>query len=137
MGAMLGSAAINAIAFSGSSSLFKLFDKNGSINELKRHNLATENLNRASIEWSQHRKQVIDFVNLQMKKENDAEIDFRNVDSSLILYNHLHPEYKMVINKKPELKDFYVQSDKMNNYEYLFIILSVSGVGLIIYKFVV
>jgi hypothetical protein len=41
----------------------------------------------------------------------------------------------MKINKKPELMNFYTPSQEMNNYEYLWIILGISGVGLIVYKF--
>jgi hypothetical protein len=73
---------------------------------------------------------------LQLKKEHNSEIDFRKTLILLTLYNELHPEYiKMAINKKRELQDFYTPSDKMNNYEYLWIILGVSIVGLIMYKF--
>jgi hypothetical protein len=47
----------------------------------------------------------------------------------------MHPTNKVVLRNKPELKDFYTPSQEMKNYEYLWIILGVSGVGLIVYKF--
>jgi hypothetical protein len=114
---MVGGALVNAVAFTGSGYLFKALDKSGYEKEMKRHNLAQEHLSNATAEWEEQRKQFIDFVNLQLKREHNSAIDFSNVDSSLTLSNELHPEYKMKINKKPELKDFYTQ--EMKNYDYL------------------
>ena len=126
---MIGGAIVNGLAFSGSGYLFKAFDKNGYAEEMKRHNLAQEQLQKASVEWEEHRKQTIDFVNLQLKKEHDAAVDLNNVDNALLLYNELHPTHKVELRKKPELSDFYTPSGEMKNYEYLWIIggLIVSG----------
>jgi hypothetical protein len=102
---------------------------------MKRHNLAQEKLQEETAEWEEHRKHTIDFVNLQLKQEHEAAIDFRSVDSALTFYNEMHPTNKVVLINKPELKDFYTPSQEMKNYEYLWIILGISGVGLIVYKF--
>jgi hypothetical protein len=60
-----------------------MFDKNGYQAEMKRHNLATEKLQKANAEWEEHRKETIDFVNLQSKKEHNAAI--KNVDYAFTL----------------------------------------------------
>ena len=127
--AIIGSALVNAFAFTGSGYLFKVFDKNGYEKEMKRHNLAQEQLQKASVEWEQHRKQTIDYVNQQIKKERDAEIDFKNVDYALMLYNEMHPTNKVQLRRKPQLSDFYKPSSEEKNYEYLFIIGGLIIVG--------
>lgn len=132
---MLGSAVINAVAFTGSGYLFKSLDKNGYEAEMKRHNLAQEELQKASTEWEEHRKSLIDFVNLELKRENEANIDFKNTDTALSIYNHLNPDKPVVLAKRPQLSDFYQPSDEMKKYEYLWIILGLSGLGLVIYYF--
>jgi hypothetical protein len=90
MAGKLISAAVSAVAFTGSGYLFKQFDKHGSLEEMKRHNLAQEQLQKASIKWGENRKQVIDFANLQLQKEHHAAVDFNNADDALTLYNHLN-----------------------------------------------
>ena len=129
---MIGGAIVNGLAFTGSGYLFKALDKNGYEKEIKRHNLAQEKLSKASTEWEEHRKRVIDYVNLDLKLEQQAVTDFHNVDSALALFNELNPTNKIQLQKKPELKDFYTPSSNMKNYEYLWIIS-----GLIITGFVI
>ena len=129
IGMMVGGAIVNGLAFTGSGYLFKMFDKNGYEAETKRHDRAQEQLQKASAEWEEHRKQTIDYVNLQLKKEHNAAVDFNNADNALMLYNELHPIDKLEIRKKPQLSDFYTPSREMRNYQYLWIIggLIVSG----------
>jgi len=137
IGMMIGGAVVNGLAFTGSGYLFKMLDKNGYEAEMKRHNLAQERLQKASAEWEEHRKQTIDFVNLQLKKEHDAAIDFNNADNALTLFNELHPTDKRhQLRKKPELRDFYTPSGEMRNYEYLWIIGGLITAGFIVKHFV-
>lgn len=133
---MLGSALVNGLAFTGSGYLFKSLDKNGYEAEMKRHNLAQEKLQKASTEWEEHRKNAIDFVNLKLKRENQAAFDFRNADAALAVYNNLNPHNGITIPRQPQLSDYYQPSDEMKNYEYLWIILGLSGLGLGIYYFI-
>jgi hypothetical protein len=86
MAGMIFGAVVNAFPFTGSSYLFKKLDNDGYEKESKRHNLAQEKLQKATSEWVEHRKQTIDYANLQIKREHDAAIDFRNTDSALALY---------------------------------------------------
>ena len=66
---MIGGAIVNGLAFSGSGYLFKAIDRNGYEAEMKRHNLAQEKLQKATAEWGEHRKKIIDYANLHLKKE--------------------------------------------------------------------
>ena len=135
IGMMIGGAIVNGLAFTGSGYLFKMLDKNGYETEMKRHNLAIEQLQRENSKWEEHRKQTIDFVNLQLKKEHDANIDFNNTDNALILYNELHPTNKIEIRKKPQLSDYYKPSGEMKNYEYLWIIGGLITTGFVVKYF--
>ena len=132
IGMMIGGAIVNGLAFTGSGYLFKNLDKNGYEAEMKRHNQAQEKLQKANAEWEEHRKQTIDYVNLQLKKENQATTDFNNVDRSLMLYNELHPSNKVQLQKKPELNDFYTPNSEMRNYEYLWIISGLIATGFVV-----
>ena len=132
IGMMIGGALVNAFAFTGSGYLFKVFDKNGYEAEMKRHNLAQEKLQKASIEWEEHRKQIIDFVNLELKREHESAVDFHNVDNALILYNELKPTNKLALRNKPKLSDYYTPSGEMRNYEYLWIIGGIIATGFIV-----
>ena len=126
---LIGGAVVNGLAFTGSGYLFKMLDKNGYETEMKRHNLAQEKLQNASIQWEEQRKATIDFVNLQLKKEHEATFDFNNVDSALIMYNHVYPHNKVEISNPPKLTDYYVPSEERKNYEYLWIISGMIGIG--------
>ena len=130
---MIGGAVVNGLAFTGTGYLFKSLDKNGYNAEMKRHDLAQEKLQKSSVKWEEERKQAIDFANLMLKAEHNAAIDFRETNSSLDLYNYYYPKQKIVIPKKPELSDFYQPSYEMKKYEYLWIILGLSGTGLLVY----
>ena len=135
MAGLVVGAVVNGLAFTGSGYLFKMFDKNGYEEEMKRHNLAQEKLQQASVDWEEHRKQTIDYVNLQLQKEHQSAVDFQNTDNALTLYNELHPLNKVQLRNKPQLSDYYVPSDKMKNYEYLWILVGVFGVGWLVYYF--
>ena len=133
---MIGGAVVNGLAFTGSGYLFKMFDKNGYEAEMKRHDLAVEQLQRDNSKWEEHRKQTIDFVNLQLKKEHDANMDFNNTDNALLLYNELNPTNKVEIRRKPQLSDYYTPSGEMKNYEYLWIIGGLITTGFVVKYFV-
>ena len=135
IGMLVGGAIVNGLAFSGSGYLFKMLDKSGYEAEIKRHDLAQEKLQNASVIWEEHRKETIDFVNLQLQKEHNASVDFKEADSALTMYNELHPDNKVYLSQKPQLKDFYTPSGEMKNYEYLWIIGGLTLTGFIVYKF--
>ena len=77
---MLGGALANALAFTGSSSLFSSLSKDSIDKERKRHYLAIEKLQKAQIEWQQKRQQRIYFINKQLMLEKKAEAKFTDLE---------------------------------------------------------
>ena len=58
-----------ALTFTGSSYLFSRLSKDSIDAEIKRHNTAIEQLQKAQIEWAHKRQQRIDFINNQLRLE--------------------------------------------------------------------
>ena len=54
---LIGRALINALAFSGSNSLFSSLSKESIDKERKRHDKAIEDMQRAQIEWAKKRQE--------------------------------------------------------------------------------
>ena len=80
---MVAGGLFNAFAFAGAGYLFKMINSDGYGEEIKRHNLAMEQLARARQEWNQkeieqRRKQ------LELRQErSDANVDFKEINKSL------------------------------------------------------
>ena len=60
---LIGGALINALAFSGSNFLFNSLCKESIDKERKRHDKATEDLQRAQIEWAKKRQERLLYIN--------------------------------------------------------------------------
>ena len=72
----LGSAIINALAFSGSNFMFS---KLQSHDEIKRHNKAMEQLQAAQDAYEKKRTETLDVINEKLIEQNHAEHTFINV----------------------------------------------------------
>ena len=59
IGFLIGGALINVLAFSGSNFLFSSLSKESIEKEQKRHDKATEDMQRAQIEWAEKRQEMI------------------------------------------------------------------------------
>ena len=68
IGFLIGGALINALAFSGSNFLFSSLSKESIEKERKRHDKATEDMQRAQIEWTKKRQERLDYINNQIIK---------------------------------------------------------------------
>ena len=66
---LIRGASVNALAFTGSSYLFRRLSAENFDAERERHDLATEKLQKAQIEWAHKRQQRIDFINKQLRLE--------------------------------------------------------------------
>ena len=68
IGMMIGSAVVNALAFTGGNYLFSILgSKNGEAEkERKRHNLAIEQLQQAEFEYQHKRRLCLDYLNKQL-----------------------------------------------------------------------
>ena len=64
----IGGAVVNALAFSGTNFVFSRLTDHGE-DELKRHDLALEMLQRARDEWSKDRMKPLDFINKTLREK--------------------------------------------------------------------
>ena len=131
--AMLFGAGINSLAFSGSNYMFSKLSNHGA-DERKRHNEATEKLQKDRNSWVKERQQRLDFINQQLQRERHAEHTFSEVDDAMDAY-YIATEKKLPpLRSKPVLSDFYHPSDQQKNNEFLFIISSLGLMGYLMYK---
>jgi hypothetical protein len=134
---MIGSAVVNALAFTGGNYLFStLGDRENGETERLRHDKAVEDLQKATENFNEKRMKTLDFVNRELQAKRQAESDFNDVDEALRLYNQvtLKDEHKINLGIKPTLANFYKPSVEQQNYEYIFIMGGVGITGLLVYK---
>jgi len=119
---VLGSAIVNALAFTGGGYLFKHLDKNGSLIEQKRHNLAIEQYNKAKECYNEKRQNYFDYINKELQQENISHRDFQDVDEAMSLYNSLTNKEKIYLPNKPKLSDYYIPSKEQKKYEIVWVL---------------
>ena len=68
----VGSAAVNALDFSGTNFVFSRLTDHGA-EERKRHDLALEKLQRTRDEWNRDRMKRLDFINKRLREKNEAK----------------------------------------------------------------
>ncbi len=126
---MVADGIFNAFAFAGAGYLFKMINSDGYGKEIKRHNLAMEQLARARQEWNQKEiEQRAKRAKLRQER-SDANEDFKEINKSL-------KDYKKVttlvfdgnkFTREPHIWDFYNPSDEMKEY----MTLAVGTIGLV------
>ena len=133
---LLGGAAVNALAFSGSNYLFSMLRSSGVDEERKRHDQAVEQLQAAQAEWSKQRTERLDWINEELRRQGHAVQTFRDVDAAMREYalvtggqNNLDP-----LGPEPQLGDFYTPSDGQKSSELIFVALGLGATGVLAYK---
>ena len=86
---LIGGALANALAFTSSSYLFSRLSKDSIDKERKRHDLATEQLQKAQIEWTQKRQERTYFINKQLRLEQKAETKFTELNDAMREYHEV------------------------------------------------
>ena len=105
---MVAGGIFNAFAFAGAGYLFKMINSDGYGEEIKRHNLAMEQLARARQEWNQKE--------IELRQErSDANEDFKEINKSLKDYKTLVFDGKKFA-CEPHIWDFYNPSDETKEY---------------------
>lgn len=136
IGMVVGSAIVNAVAFSGSNYLFSSFS---SSEERKRHNLAFEKLQRDRDSWNQARLQRIDYINDQLKKQGHAERTFSDVDDAMRQYYDLTGILMDPLPPEPQLFDgVYLDEDQtkaIQTGELVLTGLGLLGTGILVYNY--
>lgn len=139
MAAIAGHAASSLFAafpFSGASLLFKHLDGgNDYKEEMKRHNLAQEDLEKAKEKFYENEIEKKDEIAQRRAELVSANKDIDSVNESLDLLQKI--TYKnRVFTRPPIINDFYKPSPKMKEYEYIWIGIIGLGTGYLIYKIV-
>ena len=129
------SAAINALAFSGTNFLFSKFSGNGEA-ERKRHDLAIEKLQKDRDEWNKQRIERLDFINKRLLEKKEARDYIQNLDSAMLEYYRVFGEKLKPLRPKPELSDYYIPSNQQKNGELLFVMIGTAVTSYVILKYI-
>ena len=132
---LLGGAVANALAFGGSNYLFSTLRSHGVDAEKKRHDLAIERLQTATVAWSHKRAEHLDWLNAELRRQGHAEHTFQNVDAAMREYAQVFPNAQtLTAQAQPHLSDFYTPSNDQKDRELMFILASMLVTGVVAYK---
>ena len=131
----MGGALANTLAFTGGSYLLHRLSKDSIDKERKRHDVAIEQLQKAQIEWAHKCQQRIDFINNQLRLERKAETKFTELNDAMREYHEVFGHELPPLPREPVLSDFYTPSDEQHYRELGFIVLSMTGIGGVLYYF--
>ena len=129
---MVGGAAVNALAFSGSNYLFSHMGSNAD-EERKRHDKAMEQLAAAQAKWNKERTQRLDFINERLRKEHSAVQDFDDTDQAMKLYYYATGG-DLQLPPKPKLSNFYNPSEDQKKREIAFVVGGMALTGFVAWK---
>ena len=130
---LIGGTLANALAFTGISYLFHRLSKESIDTERKGYDAAIEALQAAQIEWAHKRQQRIDFINNQLRLEQKAEAKFAELNDTMREYHEVFGHELPPLPREPVLSDFYTPTDEQNYRELGFIVLSMIGIGGVLY----
>ena len=131
---LLGGAAVNALAFSGSNYLFSMLRSSGVDEERRRHDKAVEQLQAAHEQWSKQRTERLDWINEELRRQSHSVQTFRDVDAAICEYAHVTGKNLGLLDPEPQLPDFYTPSNGQKDREIAFIVLGMAATGLVAYK---
>ena len=142
MAGMVFGGLFNAVAFAGAGFLFSKLNHSGYQDEIKRHNLALEQLSIAKQKW--YEKEVARKNDIEVKRHQliEANMDIKTTNKALVDYNEaLHEERSRHDEPtgEPTLNDFYKPSKEMKEYQALTMAAVGLGTGLVghrIYKWI-
>ena len=125
----------NALAFTGSSYLFSRLAKDSIDKERKRHDLVIEQFQKAQIEWAQKRQERIDFINKQLRLEQKAETKFIELNDAMREYHEIFGHELPPLPQEPVLSNYYTPCEEQHDRELVFVALSMTGIGGVLYYF--
>ena len=125
---LLGGAAVNALAFSGSNYLFSMLRSSGVDEERKRQ------LQAAHEQWSKQRTERLDWINEELRRQNHAVQTFHDVDAVIREYARVAGHNLDSLGPEPQLSDFYMPSGDQKNREIASVVVGMAATGLVAYK---
>ena len=90
-----------------------------------------EKLQKAQIEWAHKRKQQIDFINNQLRLEQALETKFTELNDAMREYHEVFGHEVPPLPREPVL--YYTLTDEQHYQELGFIVLSMIGIGGVLY----
>lgn len=137
MAVAIGMSVFSAVAFAaasyGATEIQRKLNPDGSAEELARHDRASEELQRASSEWSQKRLAQQDYIYEQKQRVADGYKMYADVNEAARQFYEVSEGDG--VGKEPTLEDFYQPSDELKKYELLFLVGSLGLGGWIAYKY--
>ena len=130
---LIRGALANALAFTSSSYLFHRLSKDSIDTKRKRHDAAIEKLQAFQIEWSHKWQQRIDFINNQLRVEQKAETKFTDLNDAMREYHEVFGHELPSLPREPVLSNFYTLTNEQHYRELGFIVLSMIGIGGVLY----
>ena len=131
---LIGGAAINALAFSGSNYLFSKLSDHGEA-ERKRHDLAMEKFQKARDQWNKERQKRLDFINKKLREQQDARQAISNLEDGMREYYRVFGKSINPLGPEPVFSDFYNPSEDQKKGEIFFIVLGTGLISYIVYKY--
>ena len=131
---LIGGAAINALAFSGSYYLFSKLSEHGEA-EHKRHDLAMEKFQIARDHWNKEKQKRLDFINKRLREQQDARQAISNLEDGMREYYRVFSKRIKPLGPEPVFSDFYNPSEDQKRGEIFFIVLGTGLVSYIVYKY--
>ena len=128
---LLGGAAVNALAFSGSNYMFSLL--RGIAEERKWHDKAVEELQAAQAEWSKARTERLDWINEELRRQGHAVQTFHDVDMAIHEYAQVTGHKLNSLGSEPQLADFYMPNGDQKNSEITFVVAGMATTDLVAY----
>ena len=121
---LIGGVLANALAFTGSSYLFHRLSADNIDAERKRHDAATEALQKAQMEWAHKHQQRIDFINNKLRLERKAETKFTELNDAMREYHEVFGHELQPLPREPVLSDYYTLTGEQHYRQFGFIALS-------------
>ena len=130
---LIGGTLGNALAFTGSSYLFHRLSADNIGTDRKRHDTAIEKLQAAQMKWVHNRQQRIDFINNQLRLERKAETKFTELSNPMREYHEVFGHELPPLPRELVLSDFCTPNNEQHHRELGFIVLSMIGIGGVLY----
>ena len=130
---MAGGALVNALAFSGTNFIFSQFGGHGE--EMKRHNIAIEQLSKARDEYLRQRQQRLDYINKTLRDQHHAEQTFSDLELAMQRYHEVTGNQLPPLRDPPKLSDFYNPLRYQKDAEIALVIGGMTLAGILVYKY--
>lgn len=130
-----GTALVNAVAFSGTNAAFSLLGDHGKA-EMKRHNLAMEQLAKAREEYNKERQQRLNYINKTISQQRHAEQTFGDLGLAMEQYYKVTGHQLPPLRDPPKLSDFYNPSRQRKDTEIALVVGGMTVVEIVAYTMI-